>query len=267
MLVDGRDLASDGFDLIKLSGIYRGPEVRRDSSAAPDTAGQFVGIRQTVGPRDIQCVYRCQLTALAQRQAKITTLQDRLGGLLTLRFSDWTDRIVRAVCTSFVPAPPDDPDNIYAVSTLDIAVTLTAYNAASYSAEPRIVALTTSPANVQLGTLPSVGIIQLAGAWTSSTSRTITIRNAAGQVVSSMALTAPSTDSLSSSEFLEVDTVRRYITKVSATGVRTNAYSWKPSGAFVVLDNVGGDRANSRYVTAEVSTGTAVLIYRLAYGL
>jgi hypothetical protein len=266
MLINGRDLATDGFTLIQLTGWSSPPAWQRSTAALPNIHGVVPALWTSVEPRQITVGVRYYCTTLAARQGALLTLQDRLTGLLTLRFDDWTDRVVRGVASA-IRVTSMDPGGAFAIPGIEMAFTITAYDGASYDAEPRVLALTTTPTAVALGTLPSAGLIRLDGAWTSSTARTVTFRAASGVSQGTLTLTAPSTASLAAGDGLEIDLGRQYVTKVTAAGVRTNAYAWKTAGAWFALDPAYADRAATQYATLEVSTGTGSLLYRPAYAL
>lgn len=267
MLYNGRDLTSDGWYTIAVSQWLDGPKIQRASVPIPGVAGVIPATRAMVGERALNCTVRAYPSTLADRATLLRTLQDRIySGLLAVRTDDWTDRIVRCVAGPLTVVPAV-PTAVFASAVIDASFTLSAYDGASYDAEPRVLVLSTSPTALALGTLPSHGIIQLTGAWSAGVSRTLTLRNAGGVAVATLVLTAPTGKSLTSSEFLELDCTRRYITHVTSAGVRTNAYAWKSGGTWFALDPAHADRANGRDATFETSAGVGVFFYRRAYAL
>jgi len=264
--INGRDLSSDSWTLIGLSGWMQGVDTRRGVTAIPGVGGVVPGSQQTAEPRSIALAFRRALTALTDRDAAVNTLTDRLSGLLWVRFDDAPARVVRCVSGS-VRVSPANAAGAFAVATIEAAVTLTAYDGASYDTEPQIRALATTPVEIPLGTLPSGGIVYWGGAWTATTARTLILRDAGGVARTTMTVTAPSGESLASTDYLEIDLARRYVTKVTSAGVRTNEYDWYTSGDWITLDPAYQDRAGTRYATLEVSAGTAQITYRKAYAL
>lgn len=266
MLINGRDLDLDGFTLIALSGWSSPPSWQRAITALPDVHGVIPATRTTVDVRQMRMAIRIMCATLGERQTKLQALQDRLSGLLTLRFDDWPTRIVRAVAGA-ITVTSVDPGGAFAIPSIEVAVPLIAYDGASYDAEPNVIALTTTPAAIPVGTLPTTGVVRLDGSWSTGASRTLTVRHANGQSVATLTLTAPTGQSLAATDVLEIDLARRYITKVTGAGARTNAYSWKASGAWFAIDPAWAHRSASRTPTLELSTGTGTLLCRPAYAL
>jgi hypothetical protein len=266
MLINGRDLDLDGFLLVGLSGWASPPAWQRTVTALPDVHGVVPATRTTVDVRQMRMVVRIMCSTLSERQTKLQTLQDRISGLLTLRFDDWPGRVVRALAGAISVASVD-PGGAFAIPAIEVTIPLVAYDGASYDAEPRVLALTTTPAAVSVGTLPSTGVLRLDGSWSAGASRTVTVRHANGQSTATLTFTAPTGQSLAAADVLEIDLSRRYVTKVTGAGVRTNAYSWKASGNWFGVDPAWGDRATSRFPTLELSTGTGTFLYRPTYAL
>ena len=266
MWINGRDLTDDSWQLVGLTGWMAGFSAPRGVTALPNIGGVVPATQRTAEPRTITLTWRRDLTALSDRDAALATLQDRLSGKLWVRFNDATTRVVRCVAGP-VSVSPASPHAVFSVATIEASVALIAYDGASYDTEPEIRALATTATEIPLGTLPSAGILTWGGAWTATTARTLILRDAGGVVRCTMTVTAPTGESLASTDFLEIDLVRRYITKVTSAGVRTNEYDWYTSGGWPVLDPAFQDRANTRYATLEISAGTAQILYRKAYAL
>jgi len=269
MLYNGRDPANAGWTCIRVGKWLDAPRIVRGSVALPNVAAVVPFGVATAEPRSLDLAFRKYCATLADRSTDLRTLQRLLRGLLYVRTDDWSGRVIRAYVGEFAVTsiPTDVP---FANAVVDVATTLTAFDGASYDAEPRVLALSTTPTAVALGERPSVGLIQWHGAWSSSTTRTITVRRPGGEVITTFTITTPASDSLTSSEFLEIDLARRYLTKVSATGVRDPLiYDWKPTSAndWFALDNAYADPANGRDITIELSAGTGILLYRRAYHL
>ena len=130
MIINGHDLATDGFVTIELSGWLSPPAWQRGTTALPDVFGVAPNLRTTVGPRTIKMAVRTYCTSLADRQTKLMLLQDRLTGLLHVRFDDWPNRIVRCVAGA-IAVSSVDKGGAFAVPTLEVAFDLTAYDGAS----------------------------------------------------------------------------------------------------------------------------------------
>lgn len=272
MWINGRDPISDGWTLTGISNWYGGLAEQRSTTSIPGVAAVLPGSQLSVsGARAITLTFTTipgvgGLSSLTNRDTFANVLADLLSGVLWVRFDDAPTRVVRGEVTSLSFRSAVE-GAAFGVPSLEATATLTCYDNASYDTEPRVVTLGTSPVEVPLGTLPSVGRISWGAAWTSATARTITLRDAGGVARYVMTFTAPAAESLSSTEFLEVDTGRRYVTKVTGAGLRTNEYDWYTSGGWLVLDPAWQARAATRFATLEVSAGTAQLVYRRAYAL
>lgn len=266
MWINGNDPETLGWTLTGLTGWSGGLRFTRTATALPGLAGVLPASYSTAAPREIEATFFARLPDVTARDAAIRALQDLLTGLLWVRFDDSPTRVVRCVASP-VRVTPVHQSVAFAVPDIDAAVTLTCYDAASYDAEPRVVALpaTATRYPVPLGSLPSAGQIIWKGAW-SAGQRSLTVRDVGGVVRASLQLEPPPGESLSGNGYLEIDLARRYVTNVAAAGTRTNAYSWLVSG-WPVLDPAWQDTAAARYATIEISHGTAELYYRRAYAL
>lgn len=266
MWINGRDPMDDGWIPVGLTNWMAAFGRQRNVTALPNIGGVVPASQQTAEPRLIQCTFRKRLTTLSERDSAMATLQDRLSGKLWVRFDDAPARVLRCVAGPVIAVPVHEVA-VFAVATIEAMVTLTAYDGASYDVEPRILALATTPTEIALGTLPSSGIIYWGGAWTATTARTLIYRDHAGVVRKTMTFTAPSGESLASTDYLEIDLARRYLTKVTSAGARSNQYDWYTSGGWIALDPAYQDRAGTRYGSLEISAGTAQLTYRKAWAL
>lgn len=266
MFSNGRDLAADGWILIAIGDWMRAPTFNRSVIALPGIAGVIPGAQQTTDPRTIELTFRRYLTSILDRDSAVLTLKDRLRGKLWVRFDDAPTRVIRAVAGP-VLVRPTHALTPFSVATIEATVTLTCYDAASYDTEPRILALATTPTEIPLGDLPSIARIMWGGAWTATTVRTLILRDVGGVPRQTITFTAPTGKSLASTDHHEILTGKRYVTKVTSGGTRTNEYDWYTSGGWLVLDPAFQDRDRTRYATVEISAGTAQIIYRKAYGL
>jgi hypothetical protein len=268
MTINGRGLSALGATAAALSGWLDGPSSQRQATALPGVLGAIPATLATTPPRELTLTLRVAATSLTERAERLATLQDALAGLLIVRFSDTPDRFLRCVAGPLTVASIDPAHSMTtAAASLSVSVTLICYDAASYDGEPRILALSTAPVAVPLGTLPSVGVIRWQGAWAVSTARTLTYRGASGIAYGALTITTPSGDSLASGDHLEIDLARRYLTKVTAAGVRTNVYAWLTSGDWFAFDPADGDRAAARWPTLTLSAGSGTLLYRRAWAL
>lgn len=273
LTINGRTLASLGVSARALEGWLDAPTTQRQTTVIPGLLGVAPSPITTSAAREIKLTLNVPVNALTGRAAALNTLQDALSGLLTLRFDDTPGRIVRAVAgpltvASIAPRIAMNESG----RNLIVSVPFLCYDAASYDAEPVPLVLGSTPVPIKLGTLPSPGILQWSGSWSTSASRTLTYRGVNGIAYGEMVFTAPaspeySPSSLSSSEFLEIDFARQYITHVTNAGVRTRAYDWLTSGEWFAPDPTHGYRAGDQWPTLDVSAGVGLYLYRRAYAL
>jgi hypothetical protein len=143
---------------------------------------------------------------------------------------------------------------------LILRVNMVAYDSAVYDNEPTVLAVTTTPRAIPLGTAPSGGTLYLMGSMSGTV--TVTYASHTGETAGTLALTG----TLAADEYLEVDFSERTITKVSNAGVRDEtAYSFKSAGNWFPFDPAHGVRSTAAWPSIAVSSGTAVLIYRKAW--
>ncbi len=268
MWINGRNPADDGWSVMTISGWMIGATSDRPVAGMPGVAAVMPALSATVSPRTLSMTLEptAALTAITDRDAAVLTLKDRLRGLVWLRFDDAPTRVVRAVCTAF-SVESAESFTVFTVPTVRVVISLTAYDPISYDTEPRVIALASTPTEVPLGDMASTPVIRWGGSWSSSTSRTLILRDAGGVARHTMTVTTSSTGSLASTDHLEIDVARRYLTKVEDDGTRTNVADWYASSTWPVFDPAFQDRSNSRFATVEISAGTAQLTYRRAYGL
>jgi hypothetical protein len=263
MLINGIDLAGDGFILTSLSGWSSPPAWQRSAAALPNIHGVVPALYTTTTTREIKVGLRYYCATLAARFTALQLLEDRLAGLLVVRFDDALDRFVRCVASA-ITVTSMDPGGAFAIPGIEIAFSLIAYDGASYDLEPRVYLLTSQ---IPLGTLPSGGIITMSGSWSVGVARTLICRAATGLVVGSLTLTPPSSSGgLGANDYFEIDLSRQYATKITSTGVRTNAYAWKTAGDWFVLDPAYADRSGFNVVIETPASNTTLLL-RQAYAL
>lgn len=268
LTVNGRTLASLGVTARELSGWLDGPEMSRGATALPNVLGVLPAAITTSAARQVRLTLNVPAATLTGRAAILATLSDAFAGLLSLRFDDTPTRIVRAVAGAFTVASIAPSLSMTEMArNMIVSVPLLAFDGSSYDDEPRSVVLSTSPAEIALGTLPAPGIVQWSGAWSAGVARSLTYRSVNGIAYGVLTLTPPVGASLTASEFLEVDLGRRYVTKVTSAGVRTNAYSWVSGGAWFVPEASDGNRQAAQWPTLDVSAGAGLFLYRRSWAL
>jgi hypothetical protein len=134
----------------------------------------------------------------------------------------------------------------------------------AWDRSPGIVAFTTTPVEIPLGTAPSVGrdgwsaIITIAGA---ATTPTLTEYDAAGNALRTMVFT----NSPTASDAIEIDCGRGLVTAI-ASGVRSNGMANLSAGyAFPKLDPADGDYGASAFPALSVSSGSGSIQYHRAW--
>lgn len=266
--INGRPLSALGMTARGLEGWLDGHTITREVTALPGVLGVVPNQFSVSSSRQIRVTCNLPVASLADRAAALATVQDAISSLVTLRFSDTPGRVVRALAGPLVVASiAPGASMTQNAASLVVVLTFTAYDTASYDDEPRVVSLTATPGAIPLGTLPSPGVLQWSGAWSTGIARTLTYRSMNGIPYGSLTLTAPAGNSLSASEFLELDLARQYITKVGATGTRTNAYRWKTAGRWFVPDPADALRSAAAWPTLDVSAGAGLFLYRRAWAL
>lgn len=266
--INGKTLASLGVTPRELTGWLDGPALLHATTAIPNVVGVYAATATTTAARELRLTVVASLSALTDRAAKLATLKDAVAGLVTLRFDDTPGRIVRAIAGPMTSASIAPQLAMTATaSSLIVTIPFIALDGASYDDEARVYALSTTPTQIELGTLPAPGILQWSGAWTAGTARTLTYRALNGIAYGSLTFTPPTGASLSASEYLEIDLGRQYVTKVDSTGGRTNAYSWKSAGTWFVPDSIDADRTAPRWPTLDISAGAAIWLTRRAWSL
>ena len=269
MWINGWDPENDGWDITGLSGWMAGAPQQRGVTPIPNVGGVVPNSQYNTETRQIAVVMEKDLSAITDRDAAMYTLQDRLRGLLWVRFDDAPTRVVRCVATP-VTVEPMAEVTVFSVAAIRVRFTFICYDGASYDSEPRVLALSTTPTEIPMGTLPSRAIVTWGGTWNSGDVRTITLRDAGGTARSVGTFTAPAGESLTSTDYIEMNFDTFYLTQVEDDGTRTDVTGWPITVAGLspgILDPAFQDRANGRYATIEVSAGTAQIIYRKAYAL
>lgn len=268
LTVNGRTLAALGVTARELSGWLDGPDMARASAVLPNVLGVLPAAVSTSAARQIRLTLNVPAATLTGRAAVLATLEDAFAGLLSLRFDDTPTRIIRAIAGAFTVASiAPSLSMTEAARNMVVSIPLLAFDGASYDDEPRTVVLSSAPAEIALGTLPAPGIVQWSGAWSAGVARSLTYRSMNGIAYGVLTLTPPTGASLTASEFLELDLGRRYITKVTSAGVRTNAYSWLSGGAWFTPDATDASRQAAQWPTLEISAGAGLFLYRRSWSI
>lgn len=258
------DLSTQGIITLDMPDWNRAPERVVEQFPLHKTSGVLLGGTASGRPRELACSWYYRATSLSDRLSKENLLKELAGaGLVKIAINDGvnptkvtygvqmkpvtvaiqghfnTGLVFRADCSFLCP------DAIWTAPAWS-SVNLTATNAAFA---------------IPLGTYTSPWIIRA-----SSTSNpfTITLRRIGAQAIGSMTFAVAT----SSAEYVDLDSVRRIMEKVSA-GVRTSiagAATWT-AGDWFTLDPMDGGNAllGGGSPTLEISSGVMEVLYLKRY--
>lgn len=257
--VNGRDLSDVGLEPLSIGGWLDLPSISRSVEPLTNTTGHALGTGVRTAPRQISLSFSLRPQLLTDRAAAMDAVADTLTGLCELRFVDKPNRVIRAYVET-VTTVAEGESVAMIEPALILRVGFIGYDAAVYDDEPTVLAVTTTPRAVPLGSIPSGGTLYLMGSLAGSV--VVTCRSHTGEAVGTLTLTG----TLAADEYLEVSLSDRTITKVNNAGVRdADAYSFKSAGAWFSFDPGHGVRTAGAWPSIEVSAGAAVFIYRKAW--
>lgn len=229
----------------------------------PGRSGSLMGTSVVSKPRDLSFTVFYRASSVSDRRTKEDSLKRTLGGSLKkITFNDGVNA-ARIVWGAMFSAPEVRMIGHYGLATVfSMTCTFTCPNgfwSDEYWSSVALPAAATAY-QVPLGTYTSPWILNIMGAATGPF--TVTVKRTGGQTLYSMTFSG----SLTSSEWLSIDSVNRKIEKVSG-GVRT---SWAGSsnwtaGEWPVLDPIDGNYALGAGPTVETSAGTGELLYLKRY--
>ncbi len=247
-----------GLVLIEGGPSLDGLSVTRAVQPWPGRAGGLPSPYGTVGSRIHRFVTSAPDPTEAARVARLDTIADLLTGSVEVRYVDRPSRCSRGVARVFTADVPISPRFVNIEPR--IVVEVESHNAAKWEAEPQSVILSTTPTAIPCGTLPHGGLIHLTGvaAGAISTTTRVLYRGISGLTLGELVLLP----SLLSGEYLIVDLDAESLTKVSTTGVRTDAYSWKTGGAFFRVAPRDCARDLGAWATIEITAGAALYHFR-----
>jgi hypothetical protein len=257
-------LTAYGVTAASVSAWRDGPQSVRNFRGLTNSAGGVFASRATGQAREMTLAVNIPAATIGDRATGLDAMDEALQGLVPLTFDDAPGRVIRVICTgrTVVGVGGADP---FVVRPVVATYTLTAADGASYDVEPMIYALGTTPVPLSLGTLPSLGIVQLMGSWTGE--RTITYRAPNGVVYGTLGITVPGAETLLATEYLELDLSRRTIVRVGPTGTRVSVYAWKSSGRWFAPDPTDSTRALGAAPTLALSGGTGLYLTRRAWSV
>jgi hypothetical protein len=200
------------------------------------------------------------VSSYSDREARLAIVDEALQGVVEIVRADSLSKVLRATFDGAIVLPRNASDTLNDVM---VDLEFTAFDAASYDMQPLVYALGTVGVPIPQGTLPSPGRIEWPGGW--SGTRTVTYRGITGIPYGTLSVTVPGSETFAAGEYLILDLARWTLTRVSASGVRTNVYHWLSAGDWFAPQPRDGDRARNRWGTLAMSAGTATYIHRRAW--
>ncbi len=218
-----------------------------------DQFGQVASNVGTGAPRELQIECLLEATSVSDRRDKLDAIMRLIGyGPVELRVQDDEDRVLLARLVNYTAA--QFSDNPYGGQPyLDVTLELVADDPTFYDRYARAVGLSTSAAEVAVGTLPNYGVLYLQGA----SDPTVTYKAHSGETVATLELAY----TWASGDVYRVDLGLQTIDKI-ASGTRTNGISVYSTGDFFSLDPRDGDAAATDWPTITLSTGSGVIYYQ-----
>lgn len=242
-----------------LSGWFDGPSTSREVKGVSGRAGVILSPLETSDARLMTVTLYCPLTSLADRLAAKETIDLATAGIFWFGTSDRANVYTRCVRQGAIRVTGVSERAVLFAAPMILTLTLLALDGVSVESHCRIESVSSTGTACTIGTGTSAPLFTMKGAWSSGASRTLTYKNAAGIVLGSLTLTAPTGASLASGDQLEVDCGEETITKVTSSGVRSDAADWLDTGDFFVLDP--SDRLTNASPLVAVSAGTCDVVY------
>lgn len=241
-------------------GLYVTAHPRWLSSAAysfpvatlPGSMGGIASDVATVEPMGFSITARLVPASLTAREEAINAVQQRLKGLLEVRYADQPDKVLEGWLDS-VEVEPQAAGQGFVDPGLLVALNFRSARPYKRDRYGRAVAFGSTRTEVKLGDLPSAGLVRIMGA---ATNPVLTYRGTNGEALKTLGFTI----TLNSTDFLEVDLGKRTIYK-SVSGTRTRVDSVRTSGYFFNLDPHDGTPEFDDFPTLEVSAGSGLITY------
>lgn len=264
--INGLSLATLGITPRELTGWLDAPSEERSVLPLPNTLGVATGGVGTVSERSAMLVGTVLCSTTTERATKLSAIREQLIGTICVRRDDVPNMVFRALAgpTTVVSVT----GNAWFQASVVITIPFRLTDVVSYDVEPRPIIVSSTPVQIPTGTAATVGFLHWGGAWSTGVARTLTYRGVNGISYGTLTLTPPASASLTSSEYLELDFDKQYITKIDSAGARTSAYDWKSGGAWFAIDPADSAvQAANRFPTLEISAGTGLFLYRRAWML
>lgn len=231
----------------RIEGFLSGPLLQRQLVGVPGTTRQLVGGQRAPEARVGVIEANVPLAALTDRTETIRALELALTGERWIRTIDRPG--VRTRCYVTMAARELPQARGLTIPRIQVILTCVALDGSSEHTPARPpVLLSTTPAAVPTGSLPTTGWLM---AWGGSSPLTITYRTGRGE-----ATTLGITQALATGEHLAVDLLTEDVWHVAASGTRTKVAS--VAGTFPACDP--RDAVGSLAPTLALSSGSGLLL-------
>jgi len=252
--IDEQEVRGQGFRPARLSGFLTGARAERILVGVPGTTRLLVGGHLAASPRVGVMQGRVPLSAFDERPTAIATFERAFAGERWVRTLDRPG--VRTRCWIALAWEEIPQARGLTIPTLLLTLTCTALDGSSESwPAPAPIALSTTPAAVTPGSMPSTGWLL---AWGYTSPLVITTRSARG-----VASTCSITQALDSGEHIAVDLLTGDVWRALAAGGRARVSA--VTGTLPVID--AADAVGALSPTLALSSGTGLLLplhhYRL----
>ena len=255
--INGTDPRTLGLIISDVSGWIDAPELQYAAITVPGRPGQLI-INPTPDVAPIRYIARgiVEGTDVATCRANVDKLKALFASVsgIAVGFLDQPGRAVTAYCTHF--AHPVVAAQMIS-RKIAVEIGLVAFDPYEYDTAAQNIALTAAAANLALGTGPVRPVITITGA---SVNPVFTLKNSAGTVIGSLALTITTV----AGDSLVIDCAK---CTIRLNGVnRLNALT---GGDFFTLDVVAqgvfGSSSWPTLTVAGLGTGTAAAVYKKAW--
>lgn len=264
--IDGTDVETWGFEVVGLQGHADGVELPRDYVPIPGSRGGILAAKAAVPPRTIVMDLLYPGSTVANRRSAFRDLEARCGeGLVELKFGDASaeyveGRLVRAAKQPGVDGPWFTDSAADMIVQLEFLCPQPVY----WSTSEFTINLSTTAADIALGTLPSAGTITVNADTNTVTDPVVTYADSGGTTVETMSFT----DTIAVGDQIDIDLDNWRITKTES-GVEAAEYDLLTSGDFFFPDPADGVYTSTAWPTITLSatsgTVTGTYTYRKAY--
>jgi hypothetical protein len=257
--INDRPLTDLVRDVLAIDGYLPPVVTPRAVQPLANAAGVF-GTGVTVAPRGVTLRLDVRPPTLLDRATVLDSLTRRLTGLLLVRTMDVPTREWVAQCTA---VRVEYYTGAFAEPVIAVECQLQAADPTRYERESRALALSTTPTEALVGTVPSAPVVYLYGACVDPV---VLLRNASGDETHRLTLTG----TLGANDALVIDaarhTIARYVGGVLQTGT-ASGNAWLTSGSFPLLapeDAIDGAGVTVALGAAS-GTPTGLLLYTRGY--